>query len=57
MKKIIVLIVVLLLLIPAPAFAEGKNDRVQIQGDITVNADEVITGDVIAIVGKIRGQK
>jgi hypothetical protein len=54
MKKIIILIFALLLLIPVPALAEGKNDRVQIQGDITVNADEVIMGDTIAILGDIR---
>ncbi|HHV18980.1 MAG TPA: polymer-forming cytoskeletal protein [Thermoanaerobacterales bacterium] len=53
MKKILILIVVLLLLIPAPALAQGKNDRVQIQGDITINADEVIMGDTIAILGNI----
>jgi hypothetical protein len=53
MKKILILIVALLLLIPAPALAQGKNDRVQIQGDITVNADEVIMGDTIAIFGDI----
>lgn len=53
MKKILVIVFALLLLIPTPAFAESKNDRIQIQGDITINSDEVVMGDATAILGDI----
>jgi len=53
MRKIFILILVLLMLIPVTAFAQSKNDRVQIGGDITIDSDEVIMGDTVAIFGNI----
>lgn len=54
MKKILVLIFALLLLVPASALATEKDDLIQINKDITIDSNEVVTGDIIAIMGNIR---
>lgn len=52
MKKLLVIMIVFLLL-PGAALADGKNDRVQIQGDVVVGENEVIMGDAVSIMGSV----
>ncbi|MDI3481526.1 MAG: hypothetical protein PWQ97_1181 [Tepidanaerobacteraceae bacterium] len=49
----ILLILAILLLFPGTALADGKNDRVQIQGDVVVGENEVIMGDAVSIMGSV----
>ena len=53
MRKNLVLFIILLLLIPTTVFADGTDARVQISGDVIVQADEVIMGDAITIMGNV----
>ncbi|AEE90525.1 conserved membrane protein of unknown function [Tepidanaerobacter acetatoxydans Re1] len=54
MKKILILIFTLLLLIPTPVLATETDDLIQIHKDITIDSNEVVTSDIIAIMGDIR---
>jgi len=53
MKKFLVILAVLMLIFPGTALADGTNDRVQIQGDVTVGPNEVILGDAVAVMGNV----
>lgn len=53
MKKILVILAILMLIFPGTALADETNDRVQIQGDVTVEPNEVILGDAVAVMGNV----
>lgn len=53
MKKLLVFLVILILLLPSAVLANDMNDRIQIQGDVKVLADEIVSGDAVAIMGDV----
>jgi len=53
MKRFLVILAILMMMFPGAALADEKNDRVQIQGDVTVMADEVLLRDAVAILGSV----
>jgi hypothetical protein len=53
MKKIFLLVLIMLLVLPNAAFADGRADVVQIQGDVVIAEGEEIAGDAVAILGSV----
>lgn len=54
MKRLLAFLAILiLLLLPALALANDMSDRIQIQGDVKVMADEIVAGDAVAILGDV----
>ncbi|MCR4431095.1 MAG: polymer-forming cytoskeletal protein [Tepidanaerobacteraceae bacterium] len=53
MKKILVILAIFVLMLPKAAMADGKNDRVLIQGNVLVEKNEVIMGDAVSIMGNV----
>ncbi|HHW03624.1 MAG TPA: polymer-forming cytoskeletal protein [Thermoanaerobacterales bacterium] len=53
MKRFFMLLIIMMMILPGAALADESSDRVQIQGDVVVGADEVIIGDAVAIMGNV----
>ncbi|NLZ54512.1 MAG: polymer-forming cytoskeletal protein, partial [Thermoanaerobacteraceae bacterium] len=53
MKKLLVFLAILILLLPSTVLANDINDRVQIHGDVKILANEIVGGDVVAVMGDV----
>jgi len=53
MKRSLVLIILLMLLLPSVVLADETGEKIQFFGDVTVGANETLSGDAVAIFGNV----